>query len=307
MSPELLNQIILIFILAAVGYLSRKKDIITGSVQFGLSSIVLNVALPCSILASANKPYLPESIAQIGIVLLGAVLYFVLTILAMTGLTKAMRLPHEQGAVTTLLVAFSNSAFIGYPVISIFLPDTGIFYASFFNIIFNVMFFTYGIASLSGKGKITAAGVFGNINNIASVVMILLYLLQFKMPTAIQNALEMLGGMATPLSMLVVGSMLGTIRLRQLFTTPLLYLVSFLRLLALPTLVFLVLRLLGIGGAAGTVLLIISGLPSASMTVMAAEKTGTQPEYASKGVLLSTLLFLATVPYLAFLQGLLPA
>lgn len=307
MSFELFGQIIIIFLLAGVGYVARKKDIINSQVQFGLSAIVLNIALPSSILASANKPFQAENLTEILIILMGAVCYFAFTILFMTLLVKTTRRPKEQGILSTLLVAFPNSAFIGYPLISIFLPETGIFFASFFNIIFNILFFTYGITITSGKTKISPAGIFLNINNIASVAMIILYLLQVKMPVPIQGTLEILGGLSTPLSMMVIGSMLATIRLRQLFATPMLYVVSLIRLLILPTLMFFALRLLGVGGVAGTVLLILTGLPSASMTVMAAEKNGMQPEYASKGVLLTTILFMATVPYLVFLQGFLPA
>lgn len=305
MTKELFNQILMIFLLAAVGYFGRKRNIITGELQFGLSSIVLNIALPCSIIASAAKPMDSESTGHIITILIGAVCYFVFTILLMTGITKLMRLPKSQAAITTLLVVFSNAAFIGYPVVSIFLPENGVFFNSFYLPVFNVLFFTYAIGRTSGNVKLSPKSIFGNINNIATVLMIVLYVLQFRLPAPVQSTLEMLGSLNTPLSMLVIGSMLATIPFRQLFTTPTLYLVAFLRLLALPALMFGVLKLLGIGGAPATVLLVTSGLPAGSMTVMLAEKDQCDPEYATKGVLLTTLLFFITVPFLAFLQGML--
>lgn len=305
MTLELFNQILMIFLLAAVGFIARKRNIITAQLQFGLSAIVLNIALPCSIIASANKPIDSQSTSSIIIILVGAVIYFAFSILLMTIITKLMRLPKKQAAITSLLVIFSNAAFIGYPVVSIFLPENGTFFNSFYLPVFNILFFTYAISKTAGNTKLAPKAIFGNINNIASVVMVVFYLLQFKLPVAVQSTLEILGGLNTPLSMLVIGSMLATIPLRQLFTTPSLYMVAFLRLLLLPTLAFAVLKAFGISGAPATVLLITSGLPAGSMTVMQAEKDQCDPEFATKGVLLTTLLFFATVPYLAFLQGLL--
>ncbi|MFV0414710.1 MAG: AEC family transporter [Oscillospiraceae bacterium] len=305
MSLSLLNQIVVIFLLAAAGYAARKSNILNQQTQLGLSNIVLNLAIPASILASAAKPLEAKNFTVVITILIGAVVYYLFSIFMANLLSRLMKLPRGRGTIFTLLVAFANVAFIGYPVISIFLPENGIFFASFYVIIFNLSFFTYGVATTSTGEKLSPLAIFGNINNIAAFVMVVLYLLQIRFPAPVQQTLELLGNLSTPLSMLVIGSMLATIKLRQLFATPTLYFISFLRLLVLPTLVFLVLRWLGITGDAATVLLIVSGLPSASVTVMIAEKNNAEPEYATKGVLLSTILFMATVPYLAFLHGLL--
>lgn len=305
MSLSVINQIAVIFLLAVAGYFARRFNIINAQVQMGLSSLVLSLALPASILAAANKPLDPANTSTIVTVLVGAILYFAVSILLMRLLFKPFKLQKTEKTIAVLLCCFSNAGFMGLPILSIFLPANGVFFGSFFVLVFNVVFFVYAATVTSAKGKISPAAIFGNINNIASVVMIVLYLLQVRLPSPIQGTLDILGSLTTPLSMMVIGSMLATIKIRQLFATPALYVVAALRLFLFPTAIFLILQALAISGPAATVLLIISGLPSASMTVMQAEKDNCAPEFASKGVLLTTLLFLLSMPYLAFLQSML--
>lgn len=303
MSLELLNQIIMIFSLAAVGYGARKKGMLNNELQAGLSAIVLGVSVPASILASANMDMEPAQLSAVGIIFAGAVLYFICSLALGALLGRLLKLSKKQQVIFTNLVGFSNVSFVGYPIISIFLPETGIFLASFFVLAYNFFFFTFGTARTSGQTKISYRSIFGNFNIIVCFIMLALYLLQIKLPTPLQGTLELLGGTSTPLSMIIVGSMLASIRLRDLFTTPPLYLSTLVRLLVLPTITFFVVKGLALPVDAATVILVMTGLPSATLTVIAAEKYNCEPVFASKGVLLSTLLFLLTVPYIAFLQG----
>ncbi|MDL2323704.1 AEC family transporter [Ruminococcaceae bacterium OttesenSCG-928-A16] len=303
MSLDLFSQIIVIFLLAAAGYAARKRSMINDQIQTGLSSIVLSISVPASILAAANMDMDPRQLNNIVVILVGALVYFIVALALGMLLGRLLWLNPKQQVIFTNLVGFSNAAFIGYPIIKIFLPTTGIFLASFFVLVFNLCFFTFGIGRTAGQTRFSLRSIFGNINTLACFIMVALYFLQLKLPSPLQTTLETLGNLSTPLSMLVIGSMLANIRIKDLFTTPSLYLSTALRLLILPTITFLIVRGLALPGQAATVLLIMSGLPSASLTVIAAEKYSCEPLYASKGVLLSTLLFLGTIPYIAFLQA----
>ena len=304
MSMTLINQIIVIFLLAAIGYIARKAKLMDDKIQSGVSGIVLYVGIPGSILASASKPLETAHFKSIGMILAGAALYYVLIIPITEGMAKAGRLERKKGVIFSTLIANPNVAFIGYPVISIFMPEDGVFFASFFVIVFNLCFFIYGLGRISGQKALSLKGIF-NINAVAALLLVALYVLQIRVPDALQTTFELLGGISTPLSMLVIGSMLAGIPFRQLFTTHSLYVVSAMRLLVIPTIVFFVARWLALPTEVSTVLLIMCALPSAAAAVMAAERYNCEPVYASKGVLLSTLLFLVTIPYIAFLQGLL--
>jgi predicted permease len=303
LSGELINQIITMFLIAGIGYFARKKKIITPEIQGGISSIVLTIVVPCVILASSNSPLEYEYISIIGILLLGGSIYYIVSIFFMGRFLKLLRIEKKKRSVLTMLTVFQNIGFIGFPVIAIFLPKMGVFFASIFCMIFNIFFFSY--SAICTSGRLSLRRILGNINNIASMLMLIIYFTQFKFPTPILTTLEMVAAINGPLSMLVIGSMLANIKLKQLFSTPILYLSIFLRLAAIPTIVFFILRKLNISGITGTEFLIISGLPSASTVAMVADKEKAEPELAARGVLLSTFFFGVTLPYLAFLQSLL--
>lgn len=303
--PTLFTQIAMIFILALVGYIARKAKVLNPQIQGGLSAVVLNIAMPCAILSSANMDLDPSRMASVLRVFGSAMVFFLVSIFLFKSVARLLKMDKGHSIIFTSLGAFPNTAFIGFPIISIFLPDTGVFYASIFTIAYNLYFFTFGTAQISGQTKFSFRSIFGSINTVASFLMVILYLVQFKMPTVVQTSMEMLGGLATPLSMLVIGSMLASFKFKELFTTPSLYLVSFLRLLAVPTAIFAVLKLLGWPTEVSVVIFVMTALPCGSMTVIAAEQYGTEPLYASKGVLLSTLLFAGTLLYVALMQTML--
>lgn len=305
MTGALLNSLVMIFLLVIIGYIARKAKLFNDQLQAGLTALVLNISVPAAILKSANAPLETENLISILWVVAGGFAYFFVAMLLAVAIAKLLRLPSKQGTVFSYLVTFSNVAFIGYPIIRIFLPETGEFYTSFFIITFNLVFYTYGIARMAGTKGFSPASLFKNLPTLATFLMIILFLLQVKLPLPVQNTLGMLGDMSTPLSMLVIGSMLASARLRELFITPLLYLASFLRLLVLPTLMFATIKLLGPPQEAAIVLLVMSALPSASMTAIVAQQYDCEPQLASQGVLQSTLLFAGSLFYVVFLAGLL--
>lgn len=305
MSFDMLWQILTLLLLMCVGYSARKAGIIHAALQRGLSDVILHIALPASILGAAQHMEAEGSTAEIITVLIGAAVYFAVVIGVMEIGTRWLPLDRQRKAALRLVVVFSNCAFMGYPVLSVIYPEQGVFYGCFFVFIFHLVFFTYGAGITSGGKSLSVKSVVLNINNIASAVMLLLFLFNIRLPVPLSRSLELLGGLCTPLSMLVIGSMLAGVNIKRIFTSPLAYAASLLRLLVIPALIFAGLRALNIGGVAGTVLLVLSGMPGSSMAVIQAEKNNCAPETVANGVMLSTLLFIPAVFYLLFLNSLL--
>jgi predicted permease len=296
----LINQIAVFFLLAGAGYAARRLKVITGQLRLGLSALIMQVALPSAILEASQKPAEASNTAVILTVLAGGAIYYVFAIPLSAGLARLFKLEKKKGIIFVMLAVFQNVAFMGYPIISIFLPEQGVFFASFFVMLYNAVFFTYGTQRMSGK-RVSLRSVL-NPAVVATLLMALFYLAQIKFPAPVSGALGLLGGLSTPLSMLAIGAMLADMPIKEIFSAPILYLMAFLRLVAIPAAVFLALKALGIGGAAGTVLLVMSCLPSGNLIAIAAAREECEPELAAKGVLLSTLLFLLTVPCVAVLQ-----
>lgn len=305
MFEALMNQILIIVIFVMIGFLAHKANYINDEIQNSLSTFVISVIIPCSIIASANKPLEQDSLLAVGLIFIGGVVFFIGGIIIMELFVRSTKLSDNEKILTACLSIFPNAAFIGYPIVAVFLPETGTFLASIFLVVYNLFFFTYGELRISKAKKISFKAILLNINNIASVVMIIMYLLQIKLFTPFQDAIASVGSMSSAVSMIVVGSMLAKINIKGLLLDKLLYLISFIRLLVFPTLVFLVLWLIKLPMEVNTVLLVMSGLPSATLVAITAEKYNCDPELASSAIIQTVIIFMGTIFYLNYLLELL--
>lgn len=308
MSLQALNQIGVLFLLAAAGYFARKKGVVIPAAQSSLSALVVNVSVPAAILASADMPLRNDLVTGVGVIFIGASLHYIIALLLMRAAFLPIKTDRITRNVVTSLAVFANVGFIGFPVISIFLPETGIFYASIYTAVFNLFFFLWAPRALSEEKKpFSVKSLLGNINILAVAVMVPLFFLQIKLPFVLGETLSLLASLSVPVSMIVLGSMLGGFRLRELFSTPGLYVVAALRLFLFPLATFFVLKALALPQELATVLLVIGGVPCGTMTAMLATQNGSADagNFAAKGVLLTTLLFGVSITFIVFLQGLL--
>ena len=136
-----------------------------------------------------------------------------------------------------------------------------------------------------------------------------LYLFSISLPLPLGSALDYLASAATPMGMVVSGVLLADSRLSQLFSESRVFLLSFLRLLAAPALVYGALTALAFvpGLAVDPLVLkvavVFSAMPAASSTTIFALRFRTEPERAAQTVFITTVLSILTVPLVALVVG----
>jgi predicted permease len=101
--------------------------------------------------------------------------------------------------------------------------------------------------------------------------------------------------------MILVGAMLAGVSLRSTFRHWRLYIISFLRLLLWPLLVFLVLRLITNDTMLIAVPTLITAMPAAANTALLANEHGADEHLASQAVFVSTLLSILSISLVAAL------
>ncbi|MBA1336141.1 MAG: Malate permease [Firmicutes bacterium] len=140
---------------------------------------------------------------------------------------------------------------------------------------------------------------FKNLMNpgiVGAVLGLMLFLLSIKLPWPLYRSLEILGSTTTPLSMIVVGSILANIDVRKMFEDLKVFWVSAIRLILLPVAVFFILRVIGFEGLLVAIPVLITAMPAAANAAIMAEKYGGDSELGSKIVFVSTMLSLLTMP-----------
>ena len=102
--------------------------------------------------------------------------------------------------------------------------------------------------------------------------------------------------MCTPISVLITGGLLATISLKEMFKNKSLYVFSFLKLLAIPVVICVIAKLIGLSDTYIILCTVMAGLPCASTVTMLAELHDIEPGYASQTVGITSLLTTATLP-----------
>jgi len=113
------------------------------------------------------------------------------------------------------------------------------------------------------------------------------------------SAIDSLGSMTSPLSMILIGATLANMKLKVLLDKSVLY-TSFFRLIAFPVLIALLLKPFGLEPMIVNVCVILLAMPVASNTAAMAERYGGDYKFASAVVSVSTLLSVVTVPIITW-------
>lgn len=199
-----------------------------------------------------------------------------------------------------------NVGFFGMPVVRALFPDhpEAAVYSCVFNTSLNILAWTVGVYTLTGDRKhISFRAAFLNPSVIAVATGLVLYLLEANkwLPRLFQDGFRTVGAMSTPLCMVILGIRLATINLKELFTTPLVWLISASKLLVFPLFCYALVLPFPLDPVFKGSILILAGTPCASILLNLAEMFHNGQELAAKCALLSTLLSVLTIPLLSLL------
>jgi len=242
----------MLVLIMLLGYLCARIGITGPEFNQRVTPLVMNVLLTATILNSVLSvpDFTGRDIVDYVLVLTAAT---VLQIAVAWFLPRLLRTRSEDVGAARLVTAFGNVGFVGLPVVAAIFGDEMVFFASLANIPFNLALYSIGAAQLSG----TAGARFDwrkvlNMPVIATLLSVVLLLSRIHVPTVIADTISTLAGATIPLSMLIIGTSLGTISVRAALADWRVYAVSAARLLVCPLLTWLVLRPF-VGGAAARV------------------------------------------------------
>ena len=329
----MLQQMIVMFLMMAVGYLCYRKQILTEEVSKKVSAIVVNVANPCMILSSALTDQQMQGKELVQTLAIVVTMYVFLLVMAQL-LPRILCIQKESRGAYAAMTVFANIGFMGFPVLAAMYGNGALLYGAVFQIPFNILIYTYGVAVLTRKpgacakteqdvnAEVDVNGKSENIENgseqqgklqgtveivkkifnigvIACIAAMLLYFLQTPVPSFLQAFITNLGNLTAPLSMMIIGASLAQMPLKELFLDKKLLLFSLVKLLLLPAVWMIMVNRVAEQEILRGVCLVMMATPAGSMTAMLAQQYGGDYETASRGVALTTVLSVITMPLLA--------
>lgn len=293
------EQILALFLQLLAGYSARKSGLLDSLLTKGLSGLLLKLALPALIIDSMQKPFSLSLLKESGVILLISLTVYASSIVIALLFPRLLAATPDERGVFSFALIFSNVGFMGYPVVFAVFGETGVFYAAIYNLPFNLLLFTLGIMIISKK--IEGAPPINwklLVNPAVAAVFVgfFFFLFSIALPRPVAVAVHQLGLLTTPLSMLLVGSLLSTMPVKKVFTDRRVYIVSLMRLLVLPFLVWLALQNLRLPEMLVGIPTVITAMPAAANSAILAEQYEGNAALASQIVFLSTLLSVLCIP-----------
>lgn len=295
MTINIINQVIILTIIMFVGVYARKVNIINKETEKSLSEFLINISLPLLILSSFNYSYSAQMLEKAKLIFIYSVIIHISLIIISNPLSH--KFPNNIKKVLRFVIIFSNCGFMGYPVLEGLFGKIGVFYGAIFNIPFNIFMFGYGVMLFTGEKDIkTFKKVLVHPGIIATLLGILMFVFSIKLPYPLYTAVSHVGSMTTPLSMIIVGSMLAEIKFKEIFTGVVVYYACAIRLLVVPFIILIVMKYLKIDQQLMQISVIIEAMPAAVLATVFAEKYGADTMLASKCVFISTMISMVTIP-----------
>ena len=209
---------------------------------------------------------------------------------------------------TVLACAFGNVGFFGVPVLQFLFPDAheAIAYSAVFIVTLNLMGWTVGSYVLTGDRRhVSLRRALINPQTVTLVISLPLFFAgvsEGDLPDTINTVIGYLADMTAPLCIIILGMRFALAPVVQLFTDLRVYISSLVKTLVFPLVVYLVLLPFeGMDEMLRVSLVLLSGMPAATINLNLAELYGADQKTAANSILMSTVLSILTIPVLMLL------
>lgn len=307
----LIREVIIMFFFLAIGVLCNKKGILNEQSTRSLSNLLLMVVVPCLLIRSLQLEYRPALLPAMIATLTAAALFHLVSIFLIGYLVPDPGDGTARFCVTRLAGVFTNAAFMGFPLISAVLGETGLLYGVLFVGILNVVSWLWGAPLLDAGHKYSPRQLLTNPVILSVIASIILHMMPFRLPLMVQSMLGQMGALNTPLAMIITGFYLAEVRPAEILRDRQVYKLVFMRNILFPLITIGLLWAVRIsrwlpGGRLWALAFVIAmSCPSGILAILLSTRYGHDSAHGSKLVSASTLSAVVTLPLAYLLADLL--
>ena len=253
----------------AVGFVARKLKVIADGFDKMLSRFLMALPLPCMIINSFHIEYSVDYLLNAPI-LIGLSVGSMVFMFCLVSLCTIKMKDRELRKTVRFTLLFTNFTFVGLPVVGELFGAEGVFNYVLFTLPIRVMVYG-GAAVMLGKGG-ERVNVKETIKKficepvVAVFIGFFLYAARIELPAVLQSTITSLGGMASPMGLLLCGVIIADADLKAILHHPEAIIVSLCRLIAVPIAALGLFLLLGVEHARIQNMMYFFALPVASFT-----------------------------------------
>ncbi len=302
-----ITSVVILFALIFLGFFLGKGKVIRQESIPDLSNMVIKVTMPVTVFCSIVDNEGDLDVGACGqMIVLSLVVYgisFVVTWLVI----KPFKIPDKERGVWMFSGLISNVGFMGLPLAAAIFGAEGMIYMAIGTIFCNLLIFSVGVIMLTRgypiKGKLGLRQIVFNNITIAVIVGVFFLVLKIPVPAVIEQLLSYLGNITGGLAMLVTGLSMSRLAFREVFSDRKMLFLPVLRLLIIPLIAVLIVRLVpfDFNPIVAASIVLIAALPAPSGQAMITEQYGTNTAGASRAIFLTTLFSVVTIPLMMML------
>lgn len=299
---ENVQVMVILFIIVIVGYVANKLGYMGGEFDRRLSSIVITFACPALVLSSVMGDTLPDRSLILPLLGVGFLTYIILTAVALV-LPRIVTRDRDERGIIGFAVMFANVGFIGYPIVDSIFGHEAVFYAALLNMPNTFFIFTVGVMLVKGEYGLRQFNprVLASPALLGAVIAAVLVALGVRTPHIIAEPVRLVGNITVPASLMIIGSSMANLPLRQIVGNGKVYVSSFLRLAVVPVSMYFLMRAIGVSDVVNNINTVVLAMPVASFGTMFCLRYDRDVALMTEITFVTTVASIATIPLVTML------
>lgn len=296
---------------AVPGYILVKVKAIKPESISAFSKVLMFICQPALTVYSFNKADFSKELSINLLIFFGIITAVQLIFIGFFYLIFRKKMEDIKYRITTVATTLSNCSFLGVPLLEAIFPNSPnvAAYSMMYFLSMNLLGWTLVSAIITRNKKyISVKSMILNPALLSLIVALPFFFTGFKISAVngqflgqLENMINILGKMTTPLCMLVMGMRLATISFKNLFTSWMQYFAVGINQIVFPLFVLGILYLLNVDKELMLCMYIMCACPIASVVQNYAEILGEGQATAANMVLLGSMCSIITLPILALL------
>lgn len=291
------KEIIVMLLMALLGLLTVRAGLLKAADSKILSVVLVYLVMPCVILNAFQVKVTEARTKGLAIGFIAAILIHVVFI----GITLIVGRFTKISNVMKASLIFTNSGNLIIPLVTGALGAEMVFYTCAYTIIQMILMWTYGVTLIGEDKRVDWKRLLSNVNFIIIIIGMILFGCGIQLPGMVDNVISRMSSLIGPLSMIMIGMMVGGIELKKVFVNKSNYIFCILRLIIYPLIIICLFKITGMTKWADDQnLLIVSVLaaaaPSAASVTNISQIVGKNSEQAATLNIASLLLCTITLP-----------
>jgi predicted permease len=306
------EQVVILFIIGLVGFVAAKLKVIVQEYNKLLVKFILKITLPLLIFTTFANTELSYKILHCLPYIVGTAFFSVLFLCGL-GLcsAKLQRLDKENTALHCTSTMFGNIGFLGFPMLGALFGSEGLIYASIFQLSHDTLMWTLGLFILNNGAKKKSKESWRHIINAATVALLIgliFFIFQIKLPNILFSPLHGIGHTTIYLSMIYMGAVLSTVKVKTILLNYRSYILCFNKLIFCPIIIIIIFKFLlqyfEISQSAIICAILEAAMPCMIIISVLASELGINSKQSVENIFISSVIALGTLPLIYYLTKL---